>query len=84
MNGVLVYISAESVGTKCHAIEAAWVNLYEKAKFPKGKIKPSIVQGLDEKVAVFTRFDFADLPKMADGIPVIVPPVSTEDFHTQF
>jgi hypothetical protein len=56
------------------------IDWYEKAKFPKGKIKSGIVQNLDDKVAVFTRFDFADLPKMADSIPVIVPPVSTKEF----
>jgi hypothetical protein len=48
--------------------------------FPKGKIKRGVVQGLDEEVAVFTRFNFADLPKMADSTPVIVPPVSTKEF----
>jgi hypothetical protein len=56
------------------------IDWFEKVRFPKGKIKRGIVQNLDDKVAVFTRFNFADLPKMADSTPVIVPPVSTKEF----
>jgi hypothetical protein len=56
------------------------IDWFEKVNFPKGKIRRGIVQGLDEKVAVFTRFNFADLPKMADSTPIIVPPVSAKEF----
>ena len=56
------------------------IDWFEKLRFPKGKIKRGIVQSLDDKVAVFTRFNFADIPKMADSTPVIVPPVSTKEF----
>jgi hypothetical protein len=56
------------------------IDWFEKGNFPKGKIKRGIVQALDEKVSVFTRFNFADLPKMANSTPVIVPPVSSKEF----
>jgi len=46
------------------------IDWFEKANFSKGKIKRGIVQALDDKVSVFTRFNFADLPKMADSTPV--------------
>ena len=55
------------------------IDWFEKVNFP-AKIKRGIVQDLDDKIAVFTRFNFADLPKMADSTPVIVPPVSTKEF----
>jgi len=56
------------------------IDWFEKVNFPKGKIKRGVVQALDEKVSVFTRFNFADLPKMANSTPIIVPPVSTKEF----
>ncbi len=56
------------------------IDWFEKAAFPKRKLKPGTVQSLDDKVSVFTKFNFADLPKMAQGTPIIVPPVSTKEF----
>ncbi len=56
------------------------IDWFKKANLPRGKIKRGTVQSLDDTVSVFTRFNFADLPKMAGCNPVIVPPVSAKEF----
>lgn len=56
------------------------IDWFKKADLPKGKIREGTMQSLDDTVSVFTRFNFADLPKMADCTPVIVPPVSAKEF----
>jgi hypothetical protein len=58
------------------------IDWFKKEDFPK-KMKRGIVQELDDDIAVFTRFNFADLPRMADNTPVIVPPVSTKEFSSE-
>ena len=55
------------------------IDWFKKVHFPK-KIKRGIVQELDDKVSVFTRFNFADLPKMTHTAPIIVPPVWSKEF----
>jgi len=56
------------------------IDWFQKIHLPKGKTKGGTVQSLDDTVSVFTRFNFADLPKMAGCTPVIVPPVSAKEF----
>jgi len=56
------------------------IDWFKKANIPKGKVKKGTLQSLDDTVSVFTRFNFADLPKMSGCTPVIVPPVSAKEF----
>jgi hypothetical protein len=56
------------------------IDWFKKVDIPKGKMKRGTIQTLDDTVSVFTRFNFADLPKMSGCNPVIVPPVSAKEF----
>lgn len=56
------------------------IDWFRKADLPKAKTKGDTLQSLDDTASVFTRFNFADLPKMAGCTPVIVPPVSAKEF----
>jgi SIR2-like domain len=56
------------------------IDWFPTAHLPKGKPRGGAVLSLDDSVSVFTRFNFADVPKMADRTPVIVPPVSAKEF----
>ena len=55
------------------------VDWYRKTDLPQKRLKGR-VQTLDESVSVFTRFDFSEIPEMANCTPVIVPPVAAKDF----
>lgn len=56
------------------------IDWFKKADLPGGKTKRGTMQSLDETVSVFTRFNFADVPKMSGCTPVIVPPISSKEF----
>jgi hypothetical protein len=56
------------------------IDWFNKKDLPKAKRVKGKVQSLDESVCVFTRFDFSDLPEMANYTPVIVPPLATKEF----
>jgi SIR2-like domain len=56
------------------------IDWFNKSDLPKATRVKGKVQSLDESVCVFTRFNFSDLPEMANYTPVIVPPLATKEF----
>lgn len=56
------------------------IDWFRRADLPQTRVKRGTLQSLDEGISVFTRFNFADVPKVAGRTPVIVPPVSAKEF----
>lgn len=56
------------------------IDWFNKNDLPKATRVKGKVQSLDDSVCVFTRFDFSDLPEMANYTPVIVPPLAAKEF----